>query len=95
MPAGNKLSFRVTWNGNKPNNNVRSSSPQNDSNGGNGSGPGTVDPKQFKKVAANWGNLPPKEREKAMVELTKDLPPRQREVIETYFKKLAQTSSDK
>jgi len=82
-------------NGNKPNNNVRSSSPQNDSNGGNGSGPGTVDPKQFKKVAANWGNLPPKEREKAMVELTKDLPPRQREVIETYFKKLAQTSSDK
>jgi len=30
-----------------------------------------------------------------MVELTKDLPPRQREVIETYFKKLASTSSEK
>ena len=76
-------------NGNKPNNNVRARSPQNDSNGGNGTGPGTVDPKKFKQIAQNWGTLPPKEREKAMVELTKDLPPRQREVIESYFKKLA------
>jgi hypothetical protein len=76
-------------NGNKPNNNVRARSPQNDSNGGNGTGPGTVDPKKFKQIAQNWGTLPPKEREKAMVELTKDLPARQREVIESYFKKLA------
>jgi hypothetical protein len=79
-------------NGNKPNNNVRSQSPQNDSRNGNGTGPGTVDPKKFKEVAKNWGTLPPKEREKAMVELTKDLPPRQREVIETYFKKLASSN---
>jgi hypothetical protein len=79
-------------NGNKPSNNVRSRNPQNDSNPGNGTGPGTVDPKRFKEVAQNWGNLPPKEREKAMIELTKDLPPRQREVIETYFKKLASSN---
>jgi hypothetical protein len=79
-------------NGNKPSNNVRSRSPQNDSNPGNGTGPGTVDPKKFKEIAKNWGTLLPKEREKAMVELTKDLPPRQREVIETYFKKLASSN---
>ena len=35
--------------------------------------------------------MPPKEREKAMVELTKDLPAKHREVIEAYFKKLAST----
>jgi hypothetical protein len=29
-----------------------------------------------------------------MVELTKDLPPRHREVIENYFKKLASSGSD-
>jgi hypothetical protein len=79
-------------NGSKPSNNVRSRSPQNDSNPGNGTGPGTVDPKKFKEIAKTWGTLPPKEREKAMVELTKDLPPRQREVIETYFKKLASSN---
>ena len=56
---------------------MKSSSPQNDSNGGTGTGPGTVDPKKFKQVAQSWGTLPPKEREKAMVELTKDLPARQ------------------
>jgi hypothetical protein len=30
-----------------------------------------------------------------MVELTKDLPPRHREVIETYFKKLASADGSK
>jgi hypothetical protein len=39
--------------------------------------------------------LPPREREKAMVELTKDLPPRHREVIEAYFKKLASADSSR
>ena len=73
---------------------MRSSSPQNDSFGGTGTGPGNVDPKKFKEIAKNWGQLPERERAKAMVELTKDLPPRQREVIETYFKKLASSGSD-
>jgi hypothetical protein len=40
-------------------------------------------------MAKAWGQLPEKERAKAMVELTKDLPPRYREVIENYFKNLA------
>ena len=53
------------------------------------SGPGVVDQKKLQNLAANWGKLPEKERAKAMMELTKDLPPRYREVIENYFKTLA------
>jgi hypothetical protein len=62
--------------------------PMQDSTPGGGSGPGNVDPK---KLGANtdWGNLPPKEREKALQELNKDLPSHYRDVIEEYFRKLA------
>ena len=45
--------------------------------------------KRVKEIAEVWGKLPEKERAKAMMELTKDLPPRYREVIEEYFKTLA------
>jgi hypothetical protein len=55
------------------------------------SGPGVVDPKKLQNLAQNWGKLPEKERAKAMMELTKDLPPRYREVIENYFKTLARS----
>ena len=49
---------------------------------------GEVDAKRVKEYAAIWGNLPPKERAKAMVELTRGLPSRYRNAIETYFKNL-------
>jgi len=75
-------------NGNTPNNNTQASSPQNDSNGGNGSGPGQVDPKKIKDLAEQWGKLPERERTQALLELTRDMPPRSREVIEAYFKKI-------
>jgi hypothetical protein len=55
------------------------------------SGPGVVDQKKLQHLATNWGKLPEKERAKAMMELTKDLPPRYREVIENYFKTLARS----
>ena len=45
----------------------------------------------MKEIAEVWGKLPEKERAKAMMELTKDLPPRYREVIENYFKTLARS----
>ena len=61
---------------------------------GTGRGPGQVDPKRLKEMAEGWGKLPEKERAKAMVELTRDMPPRYREVIENYFKKLAQNGSE-
>lgn len=64
-------------------------SPQQDSVGGTNGGPGMVDPKKLKHLAEVWGKLPEKERAAAMMEITKDLPPRYREVIENYFKTLA------
>jgi hypothetical protein len=75
--------------GKRPGNTNRPNRPMPDSQIANQPGPGKVDPKQFKETAQKWGNLPERERAKAMVELTKDLPARQREWIEAYFKKLA------
>jgi hypothetical protein len=51
-------------------------------------GKGEVDMKKVKEIAAVWGTLPEKERAKAMVELTRNLPPKYRDAIETYFKQL-------
>jgi hypothetical protein len=65
--------------------------PADDSRIMTNSGPGIVDQKKLQNLAANWGKLPEKERAKAMMELTKDLPPRYREVIENYFKTLARS----
>jgi hypothetical protein len=42
-------------------------------------------------LAKQWGKLPEKERAKAMQDLTRDVPPKYREVIETYFRRLAQS----
>jgi hypothetical protein len=67
------------------------SSPMQDSNIATNSGPGVVDPKKLQHLAQNWGKLPEKERAKAMMEITKDLPARYREVIEDYFKTLAKS----
>jgi hypothetical protein len=64
-------------------------SPMQDSNPQGGQqGKGVVDEKRVKEIAAVWGKLPEKERAKAMVELTRGLPPKYREAIETYFKQL-------
>jgi hypothetical protein len=38
-----------------------------------------------------WGKLPEKERAKAMQDITRDMPPKYREVIETYIRRLAQS----
>ena len=62
--------------------------PQNDSNGGNGSGPGNVDPKKLKELSENWGSLPEKERAEALEEIDARHAAAYREVVEKYFKKL-------
>jgi hypothetical protein len=54
-----------------------------------------VDEKKLKELAQVWGKLPEKERAKAMAELTRDMPPRYREVIEKYFKKLAESDASR
>ncbi len=69
----------------------RSSNPAQDSAPLGGHGPGRVD-KKFIGNKAGWGNLPPKEREAALQQITKDLPAHYREVIEGYFRKLANSN---
>jgi hypothetical protein len=59
------------------------------------SGPGNVDQKRLEGLAKAWGKLPEKQRAEAMEELKRDLPPRYREAIESYFKKMAQSPSGK
>jgi hypothetical protein len=81
--------------GNNANNNIRPSAPQNDSNGGNGPGPGDVDPRKLKEIADVWGKLPEKDRVKAMTDMTRDMPPKYREVIENYFKNLDNNKGSK
>ena len=49
-----------------------------------------MDPKKVRELAEQWGNLPEKERARAMLELSRDMPPRYREAIEAYFKKLSE-----
>jgi hypothetical protein len=53
-------------------------------------GKGTVDEKKLKVIAESWGTMPPKQRAKVIMDLTKDLPARYRVVIEDYFKALSQ-----
>lgn len=64
--------------------------PQDDSRGGINSGPGNVDPKKLKELVDAWGKLPERERAKAMTEMVRDLPPAYRQMVEDYFRKLAQ-----
>lgn len=69
--------------------NSQQSTPMQDSRPGGIKGPGNVDPKKLAENA-NWGDLPPKEREEALQQLGEDLPSHYREVIEEYFQKLAE-----
>jgi hypothetical protein len=77
-------------NGSKPGKNIQASSPQQDSIGGDGTGPGQVDAKKIKELAEVWGKLPARDREASMRELTRDMPARYREIIREYFRKLSE-----
>ena len=46
-------------------------------------------------MAEVWGKLPEKDRVKALQELTRDMPPRYREVIEKYFKELSKNDGSR
>ena len=67
----------------------QSSSPAQDSAILGGSGPGKVDPKNIGN-SAGWGNLPPKKREEALQEIGKNFPAHYRELIEEYFRRVAE-----
>jgi hypothetical protein len=51
-------------------------------------GRGVVEDKRLKKMAEQWGTLPPKERARAIQEMSKELPPKFRPMIEAYFQSI-------
>jgi hypothetical protein len=76
--------------------NLTPGSPMQDSNPTGGvQGKGEIDPKKVKEIAEVWGKLPPKERAKAMVDMTRGMPPKYRDAIETYFKQLNNQSGSR
>jgi hypothetical protein len=54
-----------------------------------------VDSKKVKEIAEVWGKLPEKERVAALRELTRNMPAKDRAVIEAYFRELQKKSSAK
>lgn len=70
------------------------SSPAPDSMLKSASAPGEVD-RKAQGSGADWGDLPDKERAAAMAELAKDLPSHYRELIEEYYRKLAEDPSSR
>ena len=70
------------------------SKPMEDSMPGGATGPGNVDAKEIAKKSG-WGDLPPKERQQTLQQLGKEFPSHYRDVIEEYFRKLAQEGADR
>jgi hypothetical protein len=64
------------------------SNPAPDSQIMGGSGAGKVDEKVLRKVAEQWGSLPPERRAKVVEDITRDVPSKYRTQIEEYFKAL-------
>lgn len=74
--------------GDQPGANPGQGNPAQDGYVGGVAGEGKVDEKKLKKLAESWGELPPAERAKAITEITRDLPPKFKPMIEEYFKSL-------
>src|SRR5262249_52645739 len=68
--------------------NIRSLNPADVSRAARAHGAGEVQSKNIGEKSG-WGDLPPKEREEAMQQISKEFPSHYRDVIEQYFKKLA------
>jgi hypothetical protein len=71
-------------NGNNP------TSPATESGIATGGGPGHVNQRKFRDLQERWGNLPERDRQRALQDLTAGLSSTHREAIENYFRKLAQ-----
>jgi hypothetical protein len=71
-----------------------SGTPMQDSQIAELKGPGKVDQKDIGR-RAGWGNLPDKDREKALQDIGREFPSHYREVIEEYFRRLASEESAK
>lgn len=53
-----------------------------------GSGKGVVDEKKLREYSQNWGTLPPDRRAAIVQEITRDLPPKYKPMIDEYFRAL-------
>ncbi|MEW4451460.1 hypothetical protein AB1L30_02130 [Bremerella sp. JC817] len=68
------------------------SQPMQDSRPGTESGPGEIDEKEMKNKG-EWGDLPPKERQEALQQISNEYPSHYRRAIEEYFRKIAREPS--
>ena len=68
--------------------NQRPESPPEDAYLAELKAPGNVDRRDF-SPGDNWGDLPPKEREEALLKIEKEFPPYYRDIIEQYFREMA------
>jgi hypothetical protein len=66
----------------------QSGTPMQDSQIAELKGPGKVEPRDIGR-SAGWGDLPDKDREKALQGIGREFPSHYREVIEEYFRRLA------
>jgi hypothetical protein len=71
-----------------------SGTPMQDSQIAELKAPGKIDQKDIGR-GAGWGNVPDKDREKALQEIGREFPSHYREVIEEYFRRLASEESAK
>jgi hypothetical protein len=69
----------------------RPTGPMLDSMPGGMTGPGNATEEVVRGLAKKWGALPQKEREKALAELTRELPSRHKEAVQLYFDALSRT----
>jgi hypothetical protein len=67
---------------------MRPSKAAEDSRSMGGKGPGEVTKKDIGSKA-NWGDLPPKQRQEALQQIGREFPAHYRDVIEQYFRKMA------
>lgn len=68
---------------------IRSQAPAEESVPLGGKGPGEVAPRTL-SGKSDWGALPPKDREEALQAIGREFPPQYRQVIEQYFRRLAE-----
>jgi hypothetical protein len=68
--------------------NMQPSNPAEESRPMGGKGPGEVTKRDIGSKA-NWGDLPPKQRQEALQQIGREFPAHYRDVIEQYFRKMA------
>ena len=79
----------------KPGDPKRGRRPLDEPQIGGPGGTGKVFRQRFDNLKARWGIMLPRQREEALQELTRGMPPRYREAIENYFRNLTNNKSGK